>query len=783
MTEAPELVKIFADTPADRVYLAKEPGTALLVADRFGGPPIAFEDPKRDNRAYFNIRNGHRVVKNLKKLADPMGQYALPDWVDQWESESKWASHRRWADSSERICWTVDGIFIVQGPFSLSLSREIGEIPGSFFSRMSGGWVIPIEEDEQAEVLQKINEEYGVLESRLASLELNGLSEAARELRKNKQAALDEGFRLPTMFPTNEKLEKWQEDAALAMMNRRRELLADQPGLGKTASFINCALGITEYTVRTLLGIDPDDPIPYEDDEVQEIVKSCGPFVIVVPKSLVQNTVNEVLMWNQDAEVAVVHKQKPAHLGEGIDFIVCSETLVGHRYADIIEQEPKGLIADECHMFKTPDTIRTKGARHISDYINYGDWEGPIEGEDTSLIICASGTPIQNRPDELWSILEILGVDELFGEAAYDFLGTDFFEVPVKQRGREKWIERQMTYREAFQKRWCGGFFMEVPFKGGHRGKAWTAFGASHKDELNRMLVQNVMIRRRKRDIMDVPPPYERIVPITLEGEDWSEYVRIRDEFRDYMTELAERMAEEWGMTVPQALNQMNSKLNMAEHFMRMGKLTKYVSEAKAPHVVEWIHNFMSDEGPGATDPTRRKLIVFAHYLDTQRAILDDESLEEYGIATIVAGQKDIQKNVERFQTDPDIRLIICYSGAREGHTLTAAKDVLIADPPPVPAWTEQMAGRCYARMSRDFPPHEAYIHYAVALRTVDALQIRRMSLKKGISDEVIDGEGLIPIGSAKEKEATTAKEREAEANLLVELVLQGDETARVAVS
>ena len=62
----------------------------------------------------------------------------------------------------------------------------------------------------------------------------------------------------------------------------------------------------------------------------------------------------------------------------------------------------------------------------------------------------------------------------------------------------------------------------------------------------------------------------------------------------------------------------------------------------------------------------------------------------------------------------------MCYPGAREGLTLTAAKDVLVAEIPFMPDWVIQMAGRCWARLSRDYAPHEAHVHYAVAGYTID---------------------------------------------------------------
>jgi hypothetical protein len=52
------------------------------------------------------------------------------------------------------------------------------------------------------------------------------------------------------------------------------------------------------------------------------------------------------------------------------------------------------------------------------------------------------------------------------------------------------------------------------------------------------------------------------------------------------------------------------------------------------------------------------------------------------------------------------------------------------------------MAGRCWARFSELYEPHEAYLHYAVVMGTIDADLVRMVRLKKQRFDAVIDGEG-----------------------------------------
>ena len=108
----------------------------------------------------------------------------------------------------------------------------------------------------------------------------------------------------------------------------------------------------------------------------------------------------------------------------------------------------------------------------------------------------------------------------------------------------------------------------------------------------------------------------------------------------------------------------------------------------------------------------------------------------------IVAGTKNVNDIVDRFQSQTSgTNIVVCYSEAREGLTLTAAKDVLVAELPFMPSWLIQMGGRCWARVSEDYPPHEAYLHYAVADVDIDRYLENMIRQKAWLHRAIIDGE------------------------------------------
>lgn len=106
---------------------------------------------------------------------------------------------------------------------------------------------------------------------------------------------------------------------------------------------------------------------------------------------------------------------------------------------------PQVLIADECHLVKNNKTKRTKAIKKLAKTIPH--------------IICLSGTPIVNRPIELYNAITLV----------------DSTVVP------SYWHYAQ---------RYCGAR---------HNGFGWDFTGASNTEELHEILTSTIMIRRTKK--------------------------------------------------------------------------------------------------------------------------------------------------------------------------------------------------------------------------------------------------------------------------------------------
>lgn len=167
--------------------------------------------------------------------------------------------------------------------------------------------------------------------------------------------------------------------------------------------------------------------------------------------------------------------------------------------------------------------------------------------------------------------------------------------------------------------------------------------GASNLPLLNRILSDGICVRRLKADVMDDLPDRMRcVVPVSLDME-------LDAASRREAAELRERIRESSG-----AFGALEYERQLA-----------YVRKRGA--VVEWIADFLAS--------CDRKLVVFVYH----KRAMDDLAERFGGMAVSLGGGTPAaarQDAVDRFQTDPGVRLFIGQlEAAGVGITLTAACD------------------------------------------------------------------------------------------------------------
>jgi hypothetical protein len=274
--------------------------------------------------------------------------------------------------------------------------------------------------------------------------------------------------------------------------------------------------------------------------------------------------------------------------------------------------------------------------------------------------------------------------------------------------------------------------------------------GASNEVELNKALLSSgAMIRRRKEDVLkELPPKRWVTVPVEM-GKGADEYWRAHEDCIQWFHDLPRRIEAQtqearklWAEgetggceTVYEFIDQYRTMkeqtARMSEHLVRFEALKTAAWVAKRESVFAWIAEFL--EG------SDKKLIVFATHREAVQGIA-----ERFNAPTIMGGMKpeEVERAKDRFQNDPDVRVISCnIKAGGVGHTLTAASDVAFLELPWTPADLDQAVDRAHRIGQQDSVT--GWVLAAVGEDdepTIEWEIIELLTAKRGVVDAVTDG-------------------------------------------
>ncbi len=195
--------------------------------------------------------------------------------------------------------------------------------------------------------------------------------------------------------------------------------LADDMGLGKTIQLLAMLLSERAAAAPTPPAEGMTSPTPTPPPAAASAPAPMLPTLLIVPMSVVGNWVRETRRFAPSLKVHVHHgPERPQ--GEALlraagnaDLVVTTYALA-HRDRASLEPIPWGRIAlDEAQNIKNPGTKQTQAIRAF----------------DAPRRIALTGTPIENRLSELWSIMDFLNPGLLGG--VHDFRKR--FAVPVER--------------------------------------------------------------------------------------------------------------------------------------------------------------------------------------------------------------------------------------------------------------------------------------------------------------------------------------------------------------
>lgn len=255
--------------------------------------------------------------------------------------------------------------------------------------------------------------------------------------------------------------------------------------------------------------------------------------LIVCPASLQLNWEREIERWSRKPFFcAIISSGKITKIPEPV-WIISYNLLKAWR-SEIRKYRWDILICDEAHALKNPKSLRTKevlGGYEVVDGTK--QFVKPIEATKRIFL---SGTPILNRPVELWSLIH--SIDK-------QGLGKD-------------WMR--------FVTRYCDGKRRQVS----RTKKVWDVSGASNLEELSGKL-RTFMIRRTKKEVLSQLPAKTRQTILIPENGMQKEIKEERKAYNEY---------------------QQNTG---AETLSALVQARVAVARKKLPMVIERIHDIMEE--------------------------------------------------------------------------------------------------------------------------------------------------------------------------------------------
>jgi SWI/SNF-related matrix-associated actin-dependent regulator 1 of chromatin subfamily A len=438
-------------------------------------------------------------------------------------------------------------------------------------------------------------------------------------------------------------------------------LIGDEMGLGKTIQ----ALGIIN-----------------RDDSIKNVLVIC-------PASLKINWAREAKKWLvREFDITISGKEFP----EGNFRIINYDVLEKFKdQLDAIEYDL--IILDEVHYLKNPKANRTRNVVGYLKKDKNDKWVWEKESLKARRIIALTGTPIVNRPIELYPIISYLD----------------------RKTWKSFW---------GYAKRYCNAK---------NNGYGWDLKGASNLGELQEKLRSTIMIRRLKKDVLKELPAKRRQViemPTNGYGDIVSKEMEAWNAQQDKLDELRARVELARVLDNQEAYNDAvaNLKAGAQAAFEEISKLRHATALAKLPLVISHINDVLEGDS---------KVVVFAHHKDVVARLK-----EEYGDkAVVLVGDTKLEKRqeaVDRFQNDPNVKVFIgSIKAAGVGITLTASSHVIFVELDWVPGNLSQAEDRCHRIGQFD----SVFIQHLVLEGSLDAVMANALVEKQKVIDEALDKE------------------------------------------
>lgn len=443
-------------------------------------------------------------------------------------------------------------------------------------------------------------------------------------------------------------------------------LIGDDMGVGKTIQFLGFV------------------------NKVSETTKTFPRTLLICPASLKRNWQREARTWLlKHPSILVVESTTPDFYIKRHNFVIINYDILKKHFATLFDIDWEIIGMDEAHYIKSKDAQRSKACRVLAHAA--GKPKRPF-------LIELTGTPIVNRPAELWHLLHCIDPNTWSSFSKY-------------------------------AARYCDAHI-------GYGGR-WDVSGAKNLPELQQILRSGYMIRRLKADVLkDLPPKRRQIIEL---GRSKYEKVLANEQKVRSIYDKAVREAEVIDAKLSEAIRTGDAK-NVAEYRRRLDGMNKgeiggfgdvarvrhETALAKVPECCKFIEQILEEKD---------KVVVFAHHRDVIEAIsshFKHESVILYG------GMNTAEKDnaVQKFIHNKKCRVfVISILAGGVGLTLTVADTAVFCELDYSPSNNTQAEDRLHRVGQKSC----VFVYHLVVEDSIDAAIARKCVDKQDIIDKALD--------------------------------------------
>jgi hypothetical protein len=499
--------------------------------------------------------------------------------------------------------------------------------------------------EQTGDLLRFARTQIGVLDALLATMPEARCDEAFSKLR-SELSAFDhiEAADAPEGFGGT--LRPYQRDGLGWLLFLQKfsfgGCLADDMGLGKTVQ----VLALLEMRRRA----------------------KAGPSLVVVPRSLVFNWKAECARFAPDMRVldhSGINRARAVEHFSQYDLVITTYGTLRRDAPYLKDVTFDYVILDEAQAIKNAGTENAKATRLL-------------KGKNRLVL---TGTPIENRLADLWSIFEFLNPGMLGAVSVF----------------------RSLVGNEA---------------------------SAEGRTVLARALRPFILRRTKEQVATDLPEKLEQTIFCDLEDGQRKLYDELRDHYRQSLLSHIDTMG----------LNK--SKMHILEALLRLRQAACHPglidkkradeSSAKLDSLFEQLEEVLA-EG--------HKALVFSQFtsfLSLLRTRLDNaQTTYEY----LDGKTRDRQAKVERFQTDDSCKLfLISLKAGGVGLNLTAADYVFLLDP----WWNPAVESQAIDRTHRIGQTRRVFAYRLIARDTVEEKVLKLQQTKRDLADAIINADNSL---------------------------------------